>query len=310
MKYTELLTTNNSNPGDIISDMGARLILDDLYEHNYFVPCHYSDPEMIDDFRESFLPEVSAVVGTPWIWARAHQTPKYKCLEAFLKREDTIKIALSIGSCYDFKFIKAQRCKTNLWNQFDLIVCRDIMAYEFLRKRCGDKVLFLPCTSSYLVKKMPEYIGDRDNLLIYQNLKTSLMSDKVRFRDDFYQSQFDFYNEGADVMVVHEEDQIEFNKIFPGVECELFKNPIDIYDHIRHYKKVLTPRVHCSIPALSYGIDVTNVPSDSRCLTAINLGATVAPRMKQYLRYPDRYYQTTSVSKESYVEKIKEVLHR
>ena len=311
MNYVEVLNADNNNSGDTIVDIGNRMILNQIFGFNYFISCYFNNTENISNFNKRFFPNISLISGTPWIWNRCHETNKYKNLLEFTKDKKTYKIDLSIGSSFylDFDPSKASM-NLNIWNNFDLIFCRDTLAYTLLSK-VVDNVFLMPCSSFYVHHLMNSYEPVKEDLLIYQNIKTTLHKKKNSLTKDFHRVQYEFYEEkNPDVFVITKEDQDEFLKKYPKSKCKLIKSPIDIYAEISKYKNLLTPRVHSSIPALSYGLNVVNVPSDSRCLTAIGLGAEIHPEMKKYINYNDDLLVKFPLSFDFYLNRLKEELEK
>lgn len=287
------LTTVNNNPGDKFADAGSRSIMMDIF------PRH-NQTEQIINVRQScelgghpyklrlLKPDIVALTDTVWFWDGGHISEKYTMLqEVFDEAPDAVKIAFGIGSCfldYDDVFSFATMIERNarecapLWQQFDLIFCRDPLIYKaFLPYMGAERLHLAACPSFYSAKEydVPPTSGetgrtimgftDPDRLFIKDYLSPEMRQYMLDIQVQLMESG------DVEVVTFGEPDRDGFMQRF-GRHVPYVCETRDILHVLSHFDRCYSGRVHTCIPARSLGLDSFLFPIDSRALTAYMVG--------------------------------------
>jgi len=290
MKRAICLQAGNGNAGDSVANLGCRGLFMKLFQNGVIYDSyHMAEPEALRyDLIQFYRNEFALVLCTPWIWDRCETSVKYEILKDFNKRATADRrLALGLGSAYHLDSDQIDK-KTGVWDPrtiemvqeywegYEHIVCRDRLAYHMFGQFIPeDRLTIMPCPSFYISQVFdikPKKI--KSEVLVYAEINSQIF---WKIREDQVQKPMDYQDklikDGIDVITMIPRDRDHFRDTYGREPTYHVVDPLDIVNTIGEYSKLISPRVHACMPALSLGLDVEIIPLDTRALTAVHLGA-------------------------------------
>lgn len=281
------MMAENSNPGDMIADLGLRYILGKALGHVTFYNQIYYRNKLAEAPSQNMMPaEFGLVSCTPWVWDRCAESDKYKAHEPF-QNSAPIKCFFGVGggAMYPIVFptqdyIGEQESKTigPFWKNYQLLIVRDGLTYKiFSEVQELRRVLQMPCPSIFIsqafdVTRDP---NARDPLLIYcalaeKSIPFSIRQDEI---DAIHAFQHKLITSGIPVLTMTTRDDIEFSEKYPGIPHAHTTDPREIVGTVAQHVSLISARVHGCMCGISLGIPTYIIPVDTRALTCVQVGA-------------------------------------
>ena len=294
-KYKFLFTINPKTATDGIIANGATNILKHVFGE-YEIKVANEPPGKFDleDLPDAcFYPaekfDAIIILGTPWLWDQFYKSKKYRNLMRLFKlHKNTPRVYMGVGSCLllndngvDILTRKSEAKNIRNMMSGPINIVRDRLAKDAL-DAVGVKSCLLPCPSYFCYGLEPiEPIKSDKNILIWYNPLTGISNCYWKNKKELNRYTAiikDFYNAykpevycAVNMPSHYDEDLIWAKKL--GLP-----NPVILKDY-EHTKKVimgagkvLSGRVHCSVPAFVQGKPIGILPIDSRARVLTDFG--------------------------------------
>ena len=276
MKFL-LIGANPDSGTDGVIVQGIKNYLNRHYkcEYDYLLILDHSP---MTNFNEDKQYEAIIYCGTPYIWDQMWKSHKYANTVKLIKKHPEAKmIWFGIGSCLnlsdiDGPILRDKESGTHLRELFvdlsDKVIVRDNLASKILSTHNIEHD-YAPCPSYLCYESKPS--GPKKGAVMVWFDPTKGIS-------------FDYWLSRPQELDVYKQKFIDFNKSYkPEIICAN-KSDLDMakklgfsprlvtkwqetLDIMSSAEKVLSGRVHLSVPAFVAGADIELVPTDSRALT-------------------------------------------
>lgn len=287
-----------ANPGDGYVYVGARHCITNSMAVAAEASLSLSRRPTDQSLREYGTIDVIVVAGAPWFWDQAASSEKLRWLAEIVDRNPrAIKIALGAGSCLlpslkqmatDERFVAG--CVSKVFSQFDLVIVRDSVAHELLRRRgidalhMPDPTFFVPAaltpsrsTAGY---RPLDPNRERKRGMVVATPPTTHFLRKYFAKgtleewDGLVQSKV---RDGYDLFLWADDDDADYQP-YRSIEKKGrlgIANFRQLAEVLQLYSHVVTNRVHAAALAQAFGVPSLLFGYDSRCLTAQSVGSTV-----------------------------------
>lgn len=263
---------NNSTDGVIVK--GIQYLL----KRNF--PSCEIDYEIINDYKRITLDYVReyyhliVVCGTPWLWDSFQNSAKFHNLQVIFKKHPKAKkLFFGVGSCLYLKDVGTNLVKRpeevkalrSIYCNATVIV-RDTVAKDIMDHAKIESTL-LPCPAYYCYGDEPKTTSKTKNVLIYQAPDISISRGEWQNPDklkEYYNKMREFQQKHNAEVYCADPAEVSYaiKNGFP--EPTVLKDVYDTLDLMRGADKVLSGRVHCSVPAIAQGADVELMALDTR----------------------------------------------
>ena len=281
------------NCGDQLTYYGTKSLLTQAVGGSKYLDVVQFDWRRAISERNTYVNEFNwgqidliVLAGSPWLWNVCEESDKYKLLFDACKRwPDAKKVALGVGSCfseksfngiyygpdnYFFNHLPRQIALFELYNQFDVIVVRDLLA-KFIFDKLEIETINTFDTSiySYRTIGLNRISNGNHKVLFFYNPQFGVSAEELEFNnDDYINFQLDWaVKNNASIFVNSLEDIIELNA--RNIAASFSVDLKFLFAQLSECDELLTGRVHMGILGKLAGVsNITVLPVDTRFLTA------------------------------------------
>lgn len=229
------------------------------------------------------------VCGTPFMWHDFQHSVKIKNTIDIIQHYTNVKVIfIGIGACIELDHMDSggilesnneTRCLTHLYNNKNLVITRDVLAYKKL-KRIQLNSALLPDPSLWAINLFTEAVPDQFKFVPNQKTQSTQVwydpligiSSVYWHRNpiqlqQYYQRYLNFKDPMKSVYCKTLAERDSAVRIL-NLEPQIWANPLAVHLTLSKTKRLQTGRVHIALPALSHDIpEIELIPIDSRYLT-------------------------------------------
>jgi len=227
-------------------------------------------PNAPSDFFPGIKFDYVVQAGSPFIWDQMHLSEKWKNFMTCRQAQPSAKfIMLGIGDCFleNDSHVVIDREVLDLFKD-SLVIVRSHIAQRVLLD-AGVGCSYLPCPAFLSV---PSGIGrhtcDSATVVWYDpRFGCSAVGWQDPSKFAAYLDRFTDFIEKESVETIHYVADCEHPSLIPrlgGKKVVKLNNPKDVIDMVTGYRKILSGRVHCAVPAKVAGCEVELLAVDSR----------------------------------------------
>lgn len=269
-----LLNEGWRNPGDAITTLGVRLLLDKagaVCTHDLPFQAFSTWGPLFDDDDVDLV----VLAGAPWVWDQCHRSDKFKSLREMMERFRRARwLMVGGGSAFLAGHLSGGTVQAetdlSIFAQFDLCIARDFVAHRLLAA-AGAKAILLPCPSVLLphVEPLFKKVAKTKRNVFVQDLRKSFIASYLpaAMLDDYDDMVDRYRNDG------YEEVAWAPDAEAPGRPA-LSPMP-EVLLTLAATHRFFTSRIHAAIPAAAFGASGTLFAIDTRAFTAMHVGLPV-----------------------------------
>lgn len=281
MKTIIYYRDSNGNPGDTFSNMGCQLLCGRAIGPHYTVSWYATQPFSTDMPLSTH--DAAVVCGSPWLWDQCNQSEKYQLLRQFLDfSQAKLKLVIGLGSSFILGQKRPPTLDTDIWREFDLVLCRDQLAADLLSED-GVKATVVPCPAYFAGLELAKRTAQGGpEVLVYTAFADPRSVPGAKYADptalaEFQEFQRRWLKQGRPVLTMTVPDLEEVNRL--GKEPTWHSvDPATLTRHFTSFSAVYTGRVHGAIVAQAAGCAAHLFPIDSRAVTAVQVGVKLFGR--------------------------------
>lgn len=256
-------------PTDSMIFEGALKLLAHSRIHvNEYLTINDSKPARMETFKH---PTHIIVLGTPWVWDRCYESPKYEnALQFFASAPNAKKLFLGVGSCLPLG--KEEQIKASLISNVDklaplfqdsTVIVRDILAADILKPFNPTP---LPCPAFYAMLGT-HHVGQNTSLVWYDPTRGVSQVDwspeSARFEEYVSAVQVIYSQMAPTVYCVQPEEIAMAQRIGIGTP-QVITGSEHAKLVIKNSGVIHSGRVHLAVPAYILGKFTYLWPVDSR----------------------------------------------